>query len=175
MKKILLYLLILLCGNIGLTAQNKKIVIKGNMPSQYAKDFALKESSEQKKIAEMGYIDAIEDYCRMTLFRTYGMYDSDIEMGFWSEIDNSKAEDVMDLLSAAAESNMNCQFMYACILSGHRIISQPEAKGYKYTNLTKAKKYFAMFLNGEGKKKPFGLDEEIVKKRIKKVFPDLVK
>ena len=171
MKKIITILFCVLTSVTYMT-NAQTITIKGKMPANIAEDFALMSIEEQESLAKEGYIDAIEDFCRMRLFYTYGVNGDWEIMG----ITNKTVERVLPYLKAGITSSPICQFMYACILAGNRTIRDsenkciPETNGYRYTNLAESKKYFKMYLDSNVKYCPFGSATEL----IGNAFPDLV-
>ena len=163
--------------------EQKGIKIQGNMPVDMATEFNSTDTSKerQKEIAQLGYIDAIELYCRQRLFGTYGVL-GDLSI---IPIRNSIVEDVLELLIAGSKVNANCQFMYACVLSGNKTIRGtddnyeeyiiPEDDDYKYLNLEKSKEYFVRYLkNPDEKKAPFGYSPDWVNEMINNAFPELL-
>lgn len=168
---------------ILLGCEQKGIKVQGNMPSHIANEFNSDEISieRQKEIAQLGYIDAIELYCRQRLFGTYGVL-GDLSI---KPIHNSKVEDVLELLIAGSKVNANCQFMYACVLSGNKTIRGtddnyeeyiiPEDDDYKYLDIEKAKEFFIKYLqNPDEKKAPFGYSSDWVNEMINNAFPELL-
>lgn len=161
---------------------NKSVlVIKAlEAPSDLLEEFNLYASkSRRKQIANMGYLNLMELYCRQALFANYALYGEYAV----SEIDNETVEDVLPFLEAGAQRYADFQFMYACILSGSKTMINGDdervetPKDYKYMNLQKSKLYFKKYMDNPNRvtRVPFGLDDNTIKKMIKNVFPDLIR
>lgn len=185
MKKVLFMLLVaativLSCGS-GKSSENKLKII-GDMPDSISSKFWDANDNEQFAIAQMGYLDAICNYCHQKLFFTYGN-EGDMMR---NTMNNQIAEKVYDILKAAADyGNAECQFMLACVLtenqctrffdSDFKEYQEPDNPDYKYRDLSLAKKYYKMFLENPSKEKsPFGLREKDIMIMIERVFPELV-
>ena len=72
-KLMILVIVLSVIGYGQIWCQKKTITIKGNMPLELLDRYSALDKKEQKRIAESGYLDAIEMFCHQQLFPCYGV------------------------------------------------------------------------------------------------------
>lgn len=148
-----------------------------------AQDFP-SEAQKQEWIRTSNF-DEIDQCCRQCLTRSILFY-------LWGELSvepiTNVSAHIYDILKFGAEQgNPNCQFMFACILSGNKTIRRfddnydekiiPTPSTYKYLDDEKAKYYFKAYFKNPKMDKESGAfaqtSFDLMKKLVQNAYPDL--
>lgn len=119
------------------------IKIKTGTPPSYD----VTDNDEVKRMAQEGWLEAIETYCHRSTFFTFGCaleYEYDDDEIVTVANDKTSAE-LLPLLLGAAPYNAYCQFMLACIYAGDEAVGLPRNFGYSFRKPDKAKYWVEKF------------------------------
>lgn len=128
-------------GLMDIQKIEQPIKVKAGNPS---KEYDMMKSEELETLAKGGDIEAIDVYCHLMTFISFGCAFFDGESAF-SSFNDRIAVDVLPLLLGAAPQNANCQLMLACIYAGPEAVGCGRKYTYSFRNIEKAKYWIEKF------------------------------